>query len=131
MSAAVALPRLIRKLQCSSETCAPPTIEPAAAGGVDQLPGLVPGGFLKVEPPVRLLIGCVASRDSVILSISAAIAARSPGAPWNSACGEDEILRRAAMAVGVVHVGIAQNVDAALRGRRARASTSTSLVSPP
>ena len=33
-----------------------------------------PGGFLNVEPPVRLLIGCVASRDSVILPISAAIA---------------------------------------------------------
>ena len=31
--------------------------QPAAAGGVDQLPGLPPGGFLKVEPPVRLLIG--------------------------------------------------------------------------
>jgi len=42
-------------------------------------------GDVKVEPPVRLLIGCVASRDSVILSISAAIALASPGAPWNSA----------------------------------------------
>ena len=46
---------------------------------------LRPGGFLKVEPPVRLLIGCVASRDSVILSISAAITAGSPGVPANSA----------------------------------------------
>jgi hypothetical protein len=44
-----------------------------------------PGGFLKVEPPVRLLIGCVASRDWVISSISAAIAAGSAGAPWNNA----------------------------------------------
>ena len=68
---------------------------------------LWPGGFLKVEPPVRLLIGCVASRDSVISSISAAIAAGSPGAPWNSACGEDDVVGRAAMAIGVVHVGVA------------------------
>ena len=36
--------------------------KPAAAGRVDQLPGLLPGGFLKVEPPVRLLIGCTSSR---------------------------------------------------------------------
>ena len=41
MSAAVALPRLIRKLQCSSDTCASPTTQAAAAGRVDQLPGLV------------------------------------------------------------------------------------------
>ena len=40
MSAAVALSRLIRKLQCISETWAPPTRQAAAAGGVDQLPGL-------------------------------------------------------------------------------------------
>ena len=43
----VAPPRLIRKLQCSSDTCAPPTLEPAAAGGVDQLPGLVAGRVLE------------------------------------------------------------------------------------
>ena len=42
MSAAVALPVLIRKLQCFSETCAPPRREAAAAGRVDQLPGLAP-----------------------------------------------------------------------------------------
>ena len=35
---------------------------------------------------MRLLIGWVASRDSVIFSISAAISAGSPSAPWNSAC---------------------------------------------
>ena len=47
---------------------------------------LAPGGFLKVEPPVRLLIGCVASRNSVIFSISAAMTAGSPRAPRNVAC---------------------------------------------
>ena len=40
MSAAVAAPRLIRKLQCMVDTSAPPMRKPAAAGLVDQLPGL-------------------------------------------------------------------------------------------
>src|SRR5262245_22743548 len=86
MSAALALPRLIRKLQCISDTCASPTLRPRQPARSISCQALEPGGFLKVEPPVRLLIGWVASRDSVILSISAAIAAGSPGAPWNSAC---------------------------------------------
>ncbi len=82
--------------------------QPAAAGGVDQLPGLSPGGFLKVEPPVRLLIGCVASRYSVILSISAAMAARIARPALECGLGEDEILRRAAMPVAVMHVGVGE-----------------------
>src|SRR5712672_502635 len=86
ISAALALPRLIRKLQCISETWASPATSPRQPAASINCQALWPGGFLKVEPPVRLLIGCVASRDPVILSISAAICARSPGRPWNSAC---------------------------------------------
>ena len=85
----------------------------AAAGGVDQLPSLCPGGFLKVEPPVRLLTGCVASRDSVILSISAAMAAGSSRSPRNVRLREDVIVRRAATPVGEAHIGIAEHMDAA------------------
>ena len=42
-----AAPRLMRKLQCISETCASPTREAAAAGGVDELPGLAAGRVLE------------------------------------------------------------------------------------
>ena len=79
MSAALAPPRLIRKLQCSSDTCASPTVRPRQPAASISCQAFWPGGFLKVEPPVRLLIGCVASRVSVILSISAAIASRIAG----------------------------------------------------
>src|SRR5271155_5504025 len=78
MSAAVAVPRLIKKLQCISDTCASPTRKPRQPEASISCQAFWPGGFLKVEPPVRLLIGCVASRDSVILPISAAMAATSP-----------------------------------------------------
>ena len=40
-----------------------------------------PGGFLKVEPPVLLRSGCDASRLAAMRSISAWIAAGSPGVP--------------------------------------------------
>ena len=95
-------------------------LQAAAAGGVDQLPGFAAGGFLNVEPPVRLLIGCVASRNSVILSISAAMTAGSPRSPWYSASREDVVGGHAAVPVGVAHVGVAQHVDAARPVDRAR-----------
>ena len=69
---------------------------------------------MKVEPPVRLLIGWVASRLSVILSISAAMAARIAGRALEQRLGEDDVLGRAAMAVAVVHVGVGEDVQAAL-----------------
>ena len=47
MSALVASPVLIRKLVCFSLTCAPPSVEAAAAGRIDQLPGLVAGRVLE------------------------------------------------------------------------------------
>src|SRR5207237_3841688 len=62
ISAAVALPRLIRKLQCSSDTCAAPTTRPRQPAASISCQALWPGGFLKVEPPVRLFTGWVASR---------------------------------------------------------------------
>ena len=43
---------------------------------------LWPGGFLKVEPPVRSLIGWLASRYSATSFISLRIAAGSPALPW-------------------------------------------------
>ena len=81
MSAAVAPPVLIRKLQCSSDTCAPPTTQAAAAGRVDQLPGLVAGRVLEGRAAGAALDRLRRLARSVILSISAAIAARSPGLP--------------------------------------------------
>ena len=54
----------------------------AAAGGVDQLPGLVAGRILEGRAAGAALRSAgVASRFSVILSISAAIAAGSPARP--------------------------------------------------
>ena len=90
---------------------------------------LWPGGFLKVEPPVRLLIGCVASRDFGDLVHLGGDRGRIAALAREQRLREDVIVRRAAMAIGVMHVGIAADVDAALRGRRARASISASLVS--
>ncbi len=113
MSVAVAPPRLIRKLQCMVLTWAPPICKPRQPAASMSFQALWPGGFLKVEPPVRLLIGWVASRLSVILSISAAITAGSPGRALEYRLGEDDVVGRAAMAVGVVHVRIGEAQDAA------------------
>src|SRR4051812_19887837 len=66
----VAPPVLIRKLQCISETCAPPTRRPRQPAASISFQALRPGGFLKVEPPVFSRIGCAVSRwicTSVIL----------------------------------------------------------------
>ena len=81
--------------------------EAPATRRVDQLPGLSPGGFLKVEPQV-LCSAAALRASSVILSISALIAAGSPGRPSNSACGEDVVLGRTAMPVGKFHVGFGE-----------------------
>src|SRR5215212_1566004 len=57
MSAAVAFPRLIRKLQCISDTCASPMTRPLQPATSMSFHALLPGGFLKVEPPVFSLMG--------------------------------------------------------------------------
>ena len=94
MCAAVAEPWLIRKLQCISETCASPMAQSTATGGIDQLPGLAPGGFLKVDPPVRVLTGCVEERASVIVFMSARIATGSPTGR-RTKLGEDDVVGHA------------------------------------
>ena len=65
ISAALAPPRLIRKLQCKFGDLRAADGEAAAAGVVDSFHALCPGGFLKVEPPVRLR-GWLASRFFLI-----------------------------------------------------------------
>src|SRR5439155_21614055 len=57
ISCPVALPVLIRKLQCISDTWAPPTRRPRQPAASISFQALLPGGFLKVEPPVFSRIG--------------------------------------------------------------------------
>jgi len=52
MSLAVALPVLMRKLQCFSETLAPPTASSAQPAFLISSQAFSPSGFLKVEPAV-------------------------------------------------------------------------------
>src|ERR1700694_1075898 len=58
----VAAPVWIRKLQCISDTCAPPTRKPRQPAASISFQALSPSGFLKVEPPVFSRIGCAVSR---------------------------------------------------------------------
>src|SRR3974377_1283634 len=51
ISAAVALPRLIRKLQCISDPCAPPLVNPRQPAASINCQALRPGGVLEVETP--------------------------------------------------------------------------------
>src|SRR5215213_320112 len=85
ISAALARPWLIRKLQCISETCASPRRRPRQPAASISFQAFVPAGFLKVDPPVRVLTGCVDERASVMAFISARISAGSPGCPWKTA----------------------------------------------
>src|SRR5690606_18730704 len=85
MSAAVASPGLIMKLECSSLNLAPP---PVTACSLPRQPASStsfheewPSGFLKVEPPVFSRIGWVFSRRSVISLMRAATASGASGAP--------------------------------------------------
>src|SRR6202040_2990482 len=58
----VAAPVLIKKLQCISDTCAPPTRKPRQPAASISFQALWPGGFWKVDPPVFSRIGCAVSR---------------------------------------------------------------------
>src|SRR6202008_3949234 len=58
MSWAVASPVLIRKLQCMSDTCAPPCRKPRQPAASTSFQALFPGGFLKVDPPRFSRVGC-------------------------------------------------------------------------
>ena len=113
MSAAVALPRLIRKLQCSSDTCASPTTSPRQPAASISCQALPPGGFLKVEPPVRLLIGWVASRDFGDLVHLGRDRARIAARACEHGFGEYDVVGRAAVAVAVVHVAVGEDADVA------------------
>ena len=104
---------------------------PAAPPASINCQDFVPGGFLKVEPPVRLLIGCVASRLLVISSMARGDFGRIAGPPLQQRLGEDQILRRTAMAVACNACPHWKARELFHSGRRPCASTSTSLVSPP
>src|SRR5229473_2193629 len=84
-SAAVALPVLMRKLACFSETMAPPRVRPRQPARSISSQALWPGGLAKVEPPVRARIGCDDSRAAWISPMRRPIAAASPGSPANTA----------------------------------------------
>ena len=81
MSWADALPVLIRKLQCISETCAPPRRRPRQPAASISFQALLPGGFWKVEPPVFSRIGCAVSRWVCTSFIRARIASGVAGRP--------------------------------------------------
>src|ERR1700691_3756047 len=57
ISCPVALPVLIRKLQCISDTWAPPTRKPRQPAASISFQALWSGGFLEGEPPVFSRIG--------------------------------------------------------------------------
>jgi hypothetical protein len=71
-------PRLIRKLQCFSETCASPMRRPRQPALSISCHALWPGGLTKVEPPVRLR-GWESVRAASISAIRRAMASWSPG----------------------------------------------------
>src|SRR6185437_2175905 len=85
ISCPVALPVLIRKLQCISDTCAPPTRKPRQPAASISFHALLPGGFLKVEPPVFSRIGCAVSRWFCTSFIRARIASGAAADPRNRA----------------------------------------------
>ena len=79
-SAAVASPVLIRKLQCFSETCAPPRARPRQPARVDQLPGLVAGRIAEGRAAGAARTGCDSARARRRISaMRAAIASRLAG----------------------------------------------------
>src|SRR3984885_11207491 len=81
ISCPVASPVLIKKLQCISDTCAPPTRRPRQPAASISFQALCPGGFLKVEPPVFSRIGCAVSRWLCTSFIRARIACGAAGNP--------------------------------------------------
>src|SRR6266481_6691216 len=85
MSWPVALPVLIKKLQCISDTCAPPTRKPLQPAASISFQALFPGGFLKVEPPVFSRIGCAVSRWFCTSFIRALMASGAVFRPRNRA----------------------------------------------
>ncbi len=93
-------------------------LEAAAAGGVDQLPGLVAGRVLEgraAGAALDRLRRLARLGDLVHLGGDRGRIARRA---LEQRLGEDDVLGRAAMAIGVVHVAIGEDAHAAVRGRR-------------
>src|SRR5580692_10661208 len=81
ISCPVAAPVLIKKLQCISDTCAPPTRRPRQPAASISFQALLPSGFLKADPPVFSRIGCAVSRWVCTSSIRARITSGAAMAP--------------------------------------------------
>ncbi len=81
---------------------------------------LWPGGFLNVEPPVRLLIGWVASRELGDLVHFGGDDRGIAAFASKQRLREDVIVRRAAMPIAVVQIGVAEHVNDATSIDRAR-----------
>ena len=84
-SAALAVPVLTRKLQCFSETLAPPRPSPRHPARSISSQALTPGGFLKVLPPVGVRTGWVVRRVPWISAMRPVMASLSPDRPVNRA----------------------------------------------
>src|SRR5262249_21014468 len=107
ISAPVASPSLMRKLQCISETCAPPTLSPRQPAASINCQALLPGGFLKVEPPGLLAVG----GDVVHLGEDRGGLA---GCTLKQSLSENEVLGRAAVTIGVMQLGNGKRMHFAL-----------------
>ena len=114
MSAAVALPVLMRKLQCFSDTMAPPLRRPRQPASSISFQALCPVGLTKVLPPVRARIGWLSSRLVWMSWMRAWIAFGSSGAAFEGAADEDPVLRHAAVAIGEADLGLGQAMQRAL-----------------
>ena len=94
--------------------------EAAQAGLVDELPGFVAGRILEGRAAGAALDRLRRLAPLGDLVHGARDLGRIAGLALKQRLGEDQILRRAAMAVGVVHVGIRQHVQRSPPVDRAR-----------
>ncbi len=99
------VPVLIRKLQCFSDTCAPPRVRPRQPAASISSHAFMSGGLRKVEPPVRARTGCDASRAARISAMRAAIAAGSPRLRPQPGADHHGAMRQSRMAVGERQIG--------------------------
>src|SRR6266545_251878 len=95
-------------------------LEPAAAGGIDDLPGLVAGRVLEgraAGAALDRLGGLARLRDLVHLGGDLR---RIAGLVLEHCRGEDDVVRHAAMAIAVMHVAVGEDAHAALAVDAAR-----------
>ena len=87
---------VIRKLQCISDTCAPPMRRPRQPARSISSQAFAPGGFLKVEPPVRVLTGWVrGARLGDLVHLGEDRVAARPGVPCEQRLREDHVVGHA------------------------------------